>query len=278
MTDPRFPDALSPDPASPPASPSSASSPDQSSPDLSISGAAEQSPTPGPVTKLPTMWEQMGGPMGMLDSALPVVVFVAVNSFAGLYPAIFAALGAGVLIAIFRLVRKRPVMHAISGLFGVGIAAFIAYKSGSAGGFFKFGIWSYLVYGGALIVSVLVRWPLIGLIWESINGRGRSWRQDKKLVRRYDLATGVWIAIFAARYLVQNALLGQEEIGWLATAKIIMGTPLYILGILITVWIVVRGTSTAMPSFATIIGRKSAAEPGAAEPTPRPAVNLSKDN
>ncbi len=252
-------------------------SPDPSAPDSSLSGAADQVPASEPATKLPTMWEQMGGPMGMLDSALPVVVFVAVNSFAGLNPAIFAALGAGVLIAIFRLVRKRPVMHAISGLFGVGIAAFIAHKSGSAGGFFKFGIWSYLVYGGALTISVLVRWPLIGLIWESINGRGTGWRRDKKLVRRYDLATGVWIAIFAARYLVQNALLGQEEIGWLATARIIMGTPLYILGILITVWIVIRGTGTVMPSLTTIIGRKGAAEQGAA-PTPGPAVNLRKDN
>ncbi len=247
------------------------SSPDQNppaGPEADPAGgvsAAKASP------KLPTMWEQMGGPMGMFDSGLPVVVFVAVNAIAGLYPAIYAALGAGLLIAIFRLVRKKPVMHAISGLFGVGIAAFIAYKSGSAGGFFKFGIWSYLAYGGALSISVLVRWPLIGLIWESINGRGTGWRKDKKLVRRYDLATGVWIAIFAARYLVQNALLGREEIGWLATAKILMGTPLYILGIVTTVWIVVKGTGTAMPSFSTIIGRKPTPEAGS------PSVSLRKD-
>ena len=80
--------------------------------------------------------------MGMLDSGLPVVVFVVVNVVAGLGWAIGAALGAGVLIATIRLVRHRPVTQAISGLIGVGVAAFIAYKLGSARGYFLVGIWT----------------------------------------------------------------------------------------------------------------------------------------
>jgi hypothetical protein len=95
-----------------------------------------------------TILEQLGGPMGMLDSGLPVVVFVVVNVVAGLGWAIGAALGAGVLIATIRLVRHRPVTQAISGLIGVGVAAFIAYKLGSARGYFLVGIWSALHYGG----------------------------------------------------------------------------------------------------------------------------------
>jgi len=186
----------------------------------------------------PTIWEQMGGPMGMIDSGLPVLVFVIVNAITSLTPAIIAALGAGVIIAILRVVRKKPVTQAVAGLFGVGIAAFIAYKSGSAKGFFALGIWSYLVYGGALIASILVRWPLIGVIWEGINGRGKSWREDRRMVRRYDWATGVWIAIFAARYLVQNSLYDGDQVGWLATARIAMGYPLYFIGIAATVWII----------------------------------------
>ena len=84
--------------------------------------------------------------------------------------------------------------QAIAGLFGVGIAAFIAYRTDSAKGYFLLGIWSYLLYGGALLLSILVRWPLIGVIWEGINGRGTAWRSDRKLVRRYDLATLVWVS------------------------------------------------------------------------------------
>jgi hypothetical protein len=112
----------------------------------------------------PTIWQQMGGPMGMVDSGLPVVVFIVANAIGGLGWGIGAALGAAVVIAIMRIARKRPVTQAVAGLFGVGIAAFIAYKTDSAKGYFLLGIWSYLLYGGALLLSILVRWPLIGVI------------------------------------------------------------------------------------------------------------------
>lgn len=216
--------------------------------DGAVAESAEDSRDDDDDRATPTIWEQMGGPMGMVDSGLPVLVFVIVNAITSLTPAIYAALGAGVLIAVIRLMRKKPVTQAIAGLFGVGIAAFIAYKSGSAKGFFALGIWSYLVYGGALIASILVRWPLIGVIWEGINGRGSGWRQDRKLVRRYDWASAVWIAIFAARYLVQDSLYDSDQVGWLATAKIAMGYPLYFVGIGLTVWIIKGYKPAARPA------------------------------
>lgn len=197
--------------------------------------------TPKPRTT-PTVWQQMGGPMGMVDSGLPVVVFIVANAIGGLGWGIGAALGAAVLIAIMRIVRKRPVTQAIAGVFGVGIAAYIAYRTDSAKGYFLLGIWSYLLYGGALLVSMLVRWPLAGAIWEGINGRGTAWRSDRKLVRRYDWATLVWVVVFAARYVVQNYLYDTDQVGWLAAVRLLMGYPMFILAIAISVWIVSRGT------------------------------------
>ncbi|WP_240615678.1 DUF3159 domain-containing protein [Nakamurella deserti] len=210
-----------------------------------------------PARTTPTIWDQMGGPAGMLDSGLPVVVFVIANGIGGLTAGIVAALVAGAAIFAFRLARRKPVTQAVSGLLGVGIAAFIAYKSGSAGGYFKLGIWSYLVYGSALLVSMIVRWPAVGLIWEGINGRGTAWRRDRALVRRYDYATLVWVVVFAARYLVQNALLGRDEIGWLGFARIAMGYPLWILAIGASVLIVMRGTGWKRPPLTTLLGKKS---------------------
>jgi hypothetical protein len=195
----------------------------------------------------PTVWEQMGGPMGMIDSGLPVVVFIVANTIGGLGWGIGAALAAALVIAILRLVRKRPVTQAIAGLFGVGIAAFIAYKTDSAKGYFLLGIWSYLLYGGALLLSILVRWPLIGVIWEGINGKGTTWRSDRKLVRRYDYATFVWVLVFAARYLVQNYLYDTDQVGWLAAVRLLMGYPVFILAIAISVWIVAGGSAVTVP-------------------------------
>lgn len=207
-------------------------------PDAPADGEPGTEPQTEELAPRPTMLEQMGGPAGMIDSGLPVVVFVIVNVIAGLTPAIVAALAAGVLIAVLRLVRRKPVTQAIGGLFAVGIAAYIAHRVGSARGFFLFGIWTYLLYGGALIVSVLVRWPLIGVVWESLNGRGSAWRADRRLRRRYDAATVVWIAVFALRYAVQQWLYGADEVGWLAVARIGMGYPLFLVAIAATVLIV----------------------------------------
>jgi len=206
---------------------------------------------------MPTIWEQLGGPLGMIDSGLPVVVFVIVNAIAGLSWGIGAALAAGVLIAGLRLARRRPVTQAIAGLFGVGIAAFIAYRTGTAKGYFLLGIWSYLLYGGALVVSMLVRWPLIGVIWEGINGRGTAWRADKKLVRRYDWATVVWVVVFAARYLVQNYLYDTDQVGWLAVVRLLMGYPMWIAAIGICV-LIVAGRGAGRNAVASLKDRMPA--------------------
>ncbi len=205
---------------------------------------AEQ-PDDGP--KQGTIWEQMGGVTGMLDSALPVIVFVVANAIGGLGWGIGAAIATAVAIAAARIARKRPVTNAIAGVFGVAVAAFIAYRTGSAKGYFLLGIWSYLLYGGALLLSMLVRWPLIGVIWEGINGRGSAWRADRRMVRRYDYATLIWVVVFALRYLVQNYLYDTDQVGWLAVFRVAMGFPLFVVAGLATIWIVAGTTKLWVP-------------------------------
>jgi hypothetical protein len=185
-----------------------------------------------------TLLEQMGGISGLVYSSLPVVVFVLVNAFAGLMPAIWASVGSAVLIAVVRLVRKEPLQPAVSGFFGVAIAAFIAYRTGSAKGFFLFGIWASLLYGGLFLASVLVRWPLAGVIWSTLNGQGTKWRADKVARRYYDIATLVWTVVFGARFIVQHWLYEANYTGWLAFAKLAMGYPLMVVALAATVWAV----------------------------------------
>ena len=187
---------------------------------------------------VPTLLEQMGGVWGLIYSTVPIVVFVAVNALASLTPAIVAAIGVSVAIAILRLARREPVQPAISGLFGVAICAFIAYRTGDAKGFFLFGIWSTLVYAGAFALSILVRWPLVGVIWNVVNANGTGWRRDRRTLLAYDLATAVWAVLFGVRYLVQSFLYDSDQTGWLAAARIGMGWPLTAVAALATVLLV----------------------------------------
>lgn len=186
----------------------------------------------------PTLLEQMGGISGLIYSSLPVLVFVPMNSFLGLTAAIWASLGVAAAILVWRLVRRGPIQPAISGFLGVGVCAFIAYRMGEAKGFFLFGIYASLVYGGAFLLSLVVRWPLAGVIWGALNGHGTGWRSDKAAMRLYDIATAVWAVVFVARYLVQNHLYDSNSTGLLAAARIGMGWPLTAVAALVTFWAV----------------------------------------
>ncbi|MFE2954969.1 DUF3159 domain-containing protein [Nocardia tengchongensis] len=180
----------------------------------------------------------MGGLSGLIYSSLPVLVFVPVNSLRGLTAAIWASLGVAAAILVWRLVRRGPIQPAISGFLGVGLCAFIAYRMGEAKGFFLFGIYASLVYGGAFLLSLVVRWPLAGVIWGALNGHGTGWRSDKRAMRLYDIATAVWALVFVARYLVQNHLYAANSTGLLAVARIGMGWPLTAVAALVTFWAV----------------------------------------
>ena len=190
--------------------------------------------------KQPTLLEQMGGISGLVYSSVPVLVFVLVNSIVNLQAAIWSSVGSAVLITVLRIVRKQPLQPAISGFFGVAIAAFIAYRTGSAKGFFLFGIWASLIYGSVFLASVVVRWPLVGVIWTFVNGYDMKWRSDKRALHAYDLATLAAAVIFFGRFIVQRWLYDQDQTGWLAFAKIAMGYPLTALALVVTVWAVAR--------------------------------------
>jgi Protein of unknown function (DUF3159) len=206
-----------------------------------VTDAADDQRHP-PAKPTPLLVESIGGWRGLVDSGLPVVVFVAVNAFSGLRAAIWAAIAAGVVLFAIRLARKETVQQALSGFFGILIAAFIANRTGEAKGFFLLGIWASFAYAGVFLVSVLARWPLVGLIWEYVDGRGigTAWRKDRALMRVYTWCTLLWVLVFLARGLVQRYLYDQDATGWLAFARLAMGYPFTIGALAVSVLAVRR--------------------------------------
>ena len=193
-----------------------------------------------PEREFPTLMTQMGGVPGIVASTIPVLVFVVVNVLASLQPALIAAVVAGVAVAIWRIVRKQALQPAVSGLMGVGVAAFIAYRTGEARGFYLPGLLLSAACGIAFLVSVVVRWPLAGVIWHGINGEGQGWRSDRRLLRAYTFASLLWTAVFASRVVVQGWLYNADEETWLGIARLAMGYPLVGVALLGTVWAVRR--------------------------------------
>jgi hypothetical protein len=208
---------------------------------------SEHPTTPEP-SRPPTLLEQLGGVSGLVSSVVPVAIFVAMNPLIGLQPAIWASLGTAVAVGVWRLVRREPLQPAVSGILGVAVCAFIAYQTGEARGFFLYGIWYSLVAGLALVVSVVVRRPLVGVLWSVLNGSGYGWRNDRRVRFGFDVATLVWAVFFLARFGVQRWLYDMQEIGWLGVARLAMGLPLTAVAALVTIWAIRRDKRSTQTS------------------------------
>jgi hypothetical protein len=191
--------------------------------------------------------DSIGGWSGTAITALPTVVFVIVNTAASLRVAIISAVATGLALAGYRLARKQSTQQAISGLFGVLIAALIAARTGQARGYFLLGIWTSFLYAVPFAVSVLVRRPLVGWLWEFLDPSppdpddpDRPWYRRRPLLRAYTIATLIGTVLFLARGVVQATLYHDNATGWLAFARVAMGYPLYIAAVGAGYWIVRR--------------------------------------
>lgn len=178
---------------------------------------------------------EMGGPQGIADSSLPGLVFIAVYTLGGsdLQMAAIAAIGLGGLIAIFRLFRGESAKYAASGFIGVLIAGFIATRTGKAEDFFLPGLLFNAGYAIAYAVSILVRWPLIGVFVGPLMGEGMTWRQDPDKVRLFSRASWLWAGMFVVRLIVQLPLYLTSSLVALGIAKTVMGLPIFAL----TLWL-----------------------------------------
>jgi hypothetical protein len=207
---------------------------------------------PDDAERLPTfaeqMAEQLGGWRGLVESSIPIAVFVIVNIVWQLRPAIFAAVAVAVAIATIRLTQRRPIRHAVNGLVGVGIGAIIALRSGEARDFYLPGIWYGYGYATVLLLSAAVRQPLVGWLWSVIVAGGKSqWRDDSRLVRTFTWLTLLWGAVWFAKVGVQHALYQANAEDALGVARLVLGYPPYALLLGITVWTVRRVTREPAP-------------------------------
>lgn len=172
----------------------------------------------------------IGGWRGIIDSGVPTAVFVIAYMVTSqnLGTSIIAALAAGGLIVIWRLIRHEPLQQVLAGFAGVAVSAGVAKYTGRAENYFIPGFIQNVAYGTAFLVSILIRWPLLGVVVGYLTGDGTSWRQDPVLRRTYAAASWIWVVLFFGRFAVQFPLYLAGAIGALGVLKIVMGIPLYV--------------------------------------------------
>ncbi len=165
----------------------------------------------------------------IVDTGVGPVAFVTVNALAGLETAAAVAIGVSLVIATERLVRRKPVTNAIGGLFGTGIAVFIALRSGSAEGYFV----PRMLYAAALALlfagSVVVRRPLVGVLVGAAFRAPSEWVNHPRVRRAFAEVTLAWAGLFAFRAAVYAVLIAAGKAGWLAAASVAIGWPAFLI-------------------------------------------------
>lgn len=185
--------------------------------------------------------EQLGGWRGMVEAAVPITFFLLANWVWSLRPALVVSAAVAVLLAVVRLAQGRPIRYAVNGLFGIGLGALLALRSGQARDFYLPGIWVSYGYVGAMVLSVLIRHPLVGWLWSVMFTGGRSdWRRDRVLLRSLSWLTVIWALVWAAKVTAQLGLYLADREHALGVARILLGAPVFALMLAITIWTMQR--------------------------------------
>lgn len=181
----------------------------------------------------------IGGWRGLVDSALPSMLFIVIFVFQkNLNNALVASLALGGVLLVIRLIERKSLTQVFSGFLGLSISVFLTWRTKDASNFFLTGIVTNGIYGFFLLISVLIRKPLIGYLVGSLVGDTTGWLKHPLLVRAYTTVTWLWVAVFGLRLLVQIPLYLNDSIALLGSVKIFMGWPLYLFAAWLTYQIV----------------------------------------
>ena len=190
--------------------------------------------------------EALGGVRGIAESVVPVLVFVMVlvGTSNDLMAALLGALAVCVGAILLRLLQRQPLTQALGGVVMVGLSAIWAWRSGTASNFYALGLWINAFWMAATVLSVVLGWPLVGVIVSTVRGEPMHWRTEKSCVgarRRYRWGTYALALMFGLRLAVELPLYlaGDSAATALGIARLVLGVPLFALTLWF-IWLSVR--------------------------------------
>jgi uncharacterized protein DUF3159 len=193
----------------------------------------------------------LGGRGGALDATLPPVAFAAGWLAAGqsVLAGALAALVTAAAVAAWRLRRGTRPRAALVGLLMVGLAALIALRTGRAADFFLLQIATNLASALAWLVSITIRWPLLGVVVGAVLGQKARWRRDPALLRAYGRGSWVWVLQYVVRLAVFTPLWLADQPVALATTRVALTWPLVAACLAVSWWVVRRALPPGHPGL-----------------------------
>jgi hypothetical protein len=226
------------------------------------------------VTKRESLGEVLGGRRGALDASIPPLAFVvgwlAADQSIGIGAA--AAVAVSALVGVYRLVKGGKITALVVSVAMVAAAALIALQTGRAQDFFLLRLMSNGVSALLWAASIVVRWPLLGVVVGAVIGQKTKWRKDPDLVKAYSRASWVWVLLqYTLRVVVWGLLWWAGEVVALSVVTFVMSWPLVAATVAVSGVVLFRSLPNDHPGLRH--PRTSSDGRGADEPSTSTAAN-----
>jgi Protein of unknown function (DUF3159) len=181
----------------------------------------------------------VGGVRGIVESIVPGFGFLLLYTTTRNLPlSVLVPVALAVVFVLARAVARQRMTTAIAGAIGVALTALLALLTDKPEANFLPGIIINAVSLLVLLLSVAVRWPLIGVFAGFLSGDPTGWRTDAAKRRVLYVATWLWVGLFALRLVIEVPLYLANEVVALGAIKLITGVPLYAAFLWIT-WLLI---------------------------------------
>ncbi|GAA0370626.1 DUF3159 domain-containing protein [Microbispora corallina] len=195
------------------------------------------------------MSKALGGRRGIVEAAVPTIAFtVAFVATSELKPSLVIGIGSAVILLLLRIAQRTTPQFVLNSLVGIGIGAFFAARTGDAKDVFLPGILYNGAYAAGMLLSIAVRWPIVGFLIGSVTGDPTAWHSDPALVRLCSRLTWLLMLPCLLRVVVQLPLYWANQVAALGIAKIALGWPLQVAGLAAMVWVLARGRTPIQPA------------------------------
>lgn len=194
----------------------------------------------------------LGGRRGALDASLPPAAFVLgwLASGQSIGWGAFAAVAVGVLVGAVRLLRGERIGAVVVSLAAVVAAALLALYTGRAQDFFLLQVLANVASALAWAASILLRWPLLGVVVGFVLGQKTRWRRDPALLRAYSLASWVWVfGQYTVRVVVFGLLWWTGQVVALGVARTVLTWPLVAVTLAVSGWVLHRALPDDHPGI-----------------------------
>lgn len=197
----------------------------------------------------------LGGRRGAIDASIPPAAFVVGWLAAGQSIAWGAgvAIGVAVLLGGYRIARGDKARAVVVSLAAVIAAALIALHTGRAEDFFLLQLLSNVASALLWAASIVIRWPLLGVVVGLLLGQKTRWRRDPELLRAYSRASWVWVlGQYTLRVIVYGLLWWSGQVVALGIARTVLSWPLVAVTVATSGWVLYRTLPAEHPGLRVV--------------------------